>query len=115
MDLFVLLLGVITIMGSLHIPSVFVVINGPFVVKALQSTKKGAEGLELYRTHEKICGGGGGIVKVNNNNRGEGASGGITNALKNKIQKGVNAIMHFKINIGAFLKCGCELLPSLKA
>jgi len=63
MDLFVLLLGVITIMGSLHIPSVFVVINGPFVVKALQSTKKGAEGLELYRTHEKICGGGGGEFK----------------------------------------------------
>lgn len=38
-DLFVLL-GVITIMGSLHIPRVFVVINGPFVVKALQSTKE---------------------------------------------------------------------------
>jgi hypothetical protein len=52
---------------------------------------------------------------VNNNNRGEGVGGGITNALNNKIQKGVNAIMHFKMNIDAFLKCGCELLPSLKA
>jgi len=57
----------------------------------------------------------GGIVKVNNNNRGEGVGGGITNALNNKIQKGVNAIMHFKMNISAFLKCECELFPSLKA
>jgi hypothetical protein len=32
----------------------------------------------------------------NNNNGGAGASGGITNALNNKIQKGVNAIMHLK-------------------
>jgi hypothetical protein len=59
-DLFVLLLGVITIMGSLHIPSVFVVINGPFVVKALQCTKKkGAKRLELCKTHEKMVMGGG--------------------------------------------------------
>jgi hypothetical protein len=55
------------------------------------------------------------IVKMNNNNRGEGANGRITHAFNNKIQTGVNAIVHLKSNINAFLKCGCELLPSLKA
>jgi hypothetical protein len=90
----------------------------PLLSKFCKAQKKGGgERLELCRTHEKMgdWGRGGGIVKVNNNNRGEGVGGGITNALNNKIQKGVNAIMHFKMNIGAFLKCGCELLPSLKA
>jgi hypothetical protein len=58
-DLFVLLLGIITIMGSLHIPSVFVVINGPFVVKALQTHKKGWS----FVKHMKKWGRGGGGVE----------------------------------------------------
>jgi len=58
-DLFMLLLGIITIMGSLHIRSVFIVVHGPFVVKALQGTKKGGEGLEICKTHEKFWRGGG--------------------------------------------------------
>lgn len=72
----------------------------PLLSKLCKAQKKRGERLELCRTHEKMGGPrgrgrGGGIVKVNNNNRGEGVCGGITNVLNNKIRKGGNAIMHF--------------------